>query len=216
MQALILDGTLVDRPMTTAVHMALTEILDSLGWQSQSLVLREEKIAYCLGCFECWTKTPGRCRIEDDGQRVAAAIIQSDLVVYLTPITFGGYSSTLKKAIDRTICLISPFFTRIGSEVHHRARYPQYPMLLGIGLLPQPDPAQAAVFAQLVARNAINYHAPAQAAVVFDATQDLNTMREQLRVTVVEQLVMSRAFADGPLGAAHAPAATTEQTRVIA
>ena len=28
------------------------------------------RIANCVGCFGCWTKTPGRCFIRDDAVRV--------------------------------------------------------------------------------------------------------------------------------------------------
>ena len=34
-------------------------------------------------------------------------------MVLLTPITFGGYSSEIKKAMDRSICLVLPFFRRV-------------------------------------------------------------------------------------------------------
>jgi multimeric flavodoxin WrbA len=120
---------------------------------------------------------------------VAEAVIRSDLVIFLTPVTFGGYSSVLKKAVDRLICLISPFFTKIGGEIHHQARYDSYPMMMGIGLLPQPDPGQAALFTRLIARNALNFHAPAQAAVVFDETQDHAAVREGLRTLLLDHFV---------------------------
>src|SRR5690606_3517069 len=109
--------------------------LVSRGEKVQTWTLRDEKVAYCLGCFECWTKSPGICRIDDAGRAIAASIIAGDLVVYLTPVTFGGYSSALKKAVDRSICLVSPFFTQIDGEVHHQPRYDRYPALLGIGVL---------------------------------------------------------------------------------
>lgn len=172
MNALILDGGRAGESVTAAMRAQLCDLLNQQGWQVQPLILHEQKIAYCLGCFECWTKSPGLCRIDDQGRAVAAAVIHSDLVVYLTPITFGGFSAELKKAIDRNICLVSPFFTQINGEVHHQPRYAHYPAILGVGLLPQPDPTQAAIFAKLIERNAINLHAPTHATVVIDGTQD--------------------------------------------
>lgn len=181
MKALILDGGLAGQTITDPMRRCLRETLNQMGWQVQPLVLHEEPIAYCLGCFECWTKTPGLCRIDDAGRTVAEAVIHSDLVIYLTPITFGGYSSELKKAIDRIICLISPFFAKIDGEVHHQARYAHYPAMLGVGILPQPDPTQAAIFAKLIERNAINLHAPAHATLVVDDTQAPHVMQTQLQ-----------------------------------
>ena len=110
MKATILNGALPGDDFVDAVGATLLNTLQAADWAVTSWTLRDQKLAYCLGCFECWTKTPGLCRIDDAGQDVARSIIQSDLTIYLTPITFGGYSSELKRAVDRIICLISPFF----------------------------------------------------------------------------------------------------------
>ena len=91
---------------------------------------------------------------------------RSDLVVLLSPITFGGYSSELKKALDRSIGIVSPFFTRIHGEVHHKPRYARYPVLLAIGVTADSDPEEAQIFTRLVERNAINYHAPAHVVAI--------------------------------------------------
>ena len=111
MKATILNGALPGDTFVDAAGIALQDALQAEGWTVTPWTLRDEKSAYCLGCFECWTKTPGLCRIDDAGRDVAASVIGSDLAIYLTPITFGGYSSELKKAVDRIICLISPFFS---------------------------------------------------------------------------------------------------------
>jgi hypothetical protein len=172
MQATILNGALPGDRFVDAASAVLRDALQAEGWSVTSWTLRETRIAYCLGCFECWTKTPGLCRIDDTGCEVAASIIAGDLTIYLTPITFGGYSSELKKAVDRSICLISPFFTRIDGEVHHQARYDRYPSLLGVGVLPAPHPAQEQIFDTLVGRNAINLHAPRHSSAVLYRSQE--------------------------------------------
>lgn len=172
MKATLLNGALAGDSFVDAVQAALHDLLAGQGWAVTPWTLRDQKIAYCLGCFECWTKTPGLCRIDDAGRQVAESIIRGDLVIYLTPITFGGYSSDLKKAVDRSICLISPFFTRIDGEVHHQARYARYPALAGVGVLPAPHPAQEQIFHTLIGRNAINMHAPWHDSAVVYRNQD--------------------------------------------
>ncbi|MCK4899409.1 MAG: hypothetical protein KAS38_11555 [Anaerolineales bacterium] len=62
-----------------------------------------------------------------------------DLMVYLTPITFGGYSSALKRMVDHQIQNVLPFFARVSSETHHRKRYKKYPDLLAVGWMDEPD-----------------------------------------------------------------------------
>jgi hypothetical protein len=184
MNATILNGALPGDDFVDAVGAALQEHSLTAGWTATSWTLRDEKIAYCLGCFECWTKTPGLCRIDDAGREVAGGIIGSDLAIFLTPITFGGYSSELKKALDRMICLISPFFGKIDGEVHHRARYARYPDLLGVGVLPAPLPVQEQIFHTLVGRNAINLHAPAHSSTVVYRSGDPATAAASLRNTL--------------------------------
>ena len=175
MKATILNGALAGDDFVDVVGAALGEAMRDAGWDVTTWTLREEKIAYCLGCFECWTKTPGLCRIHDEGRDVAAGIIAGDLIIYLTPVTFGGYSSALKQAVDRSICLISPFFKRIDGEVHHQTRYQRYPALVGVGVLPEPHPAQERLFATLIGRNAINLHAPQHESVVIYRSQEPST-----------------------------------------
>ena len=172
MNATLLNGALPSDPFVDAAAIALQEALQAEGWTVTPWTLRDDRLAYCLGCFECWTKTPGLCCIDDAGRAVAASIIGSDLAIYLTPITFGGYSSALKKAVDRSICLLSPFFKRIDGEVHHHARYDRYPELLGVGVLPAPQPAQEQLFHTLIGRNAINFHAPRHSSVVLYRSQE--------------------------------------------
>ena len=97
MNATILNGALAGDGFVDAVAAALQDALQAQGWTVRPWQLADEKLAFCLGCFECWTKTPGLCRIDDAGRDVAESLIRSDLAIFVTPITFGGYSSTLKK-----------------------------------------------------------------------------------------------------------------------
>jgi multimeric flavodoxin WrbA len=129
--------------------------------------LEDEKIAACLGCFDCWTKTPGVCRIRDDANPIANDLIDSELVVYLAPITFGGWCASMKQAIDRTLGLIAPFFQMQEGEVHHKKRYDHYPQTLAIGVLDDEAPeGWARTFATLMERNAVNFHSENLSVVV--------------------------------------------------
>lgn len=189
MKAVILNGALPGDDAVDTAGRGITTDLKKHGWQVQHLPLREMKIGYCLGCFQCWTHTPGLCRINDDGREVARQLIQSDLAILLTPLTFGGYSSELKKTVDRNICLISPFFMKIDDEVHHRPRYKNFPAMLGIAISTQPNGNQAQTFARLVERNAINMHAPVQGALVFQSHDDGSTISSALHAFLETNMV---------------------------
>jgi hypothetical protein len=166
MKALILDGSRAGDGAVQDAHRVLAGQLGDRGCDVESLPLRRMEIGHCVGCFGCWVQTPGVCVIDDSAGEVARAFMGSDLVALLTPVTFGGYSYELKKALDRIICVLSPFFLQIGGEVHHEPRYDRYPRLLGLGVLPEPDADSEDIFITLVGRNAINMHAPVHAAGV--------------------------------------------------
>ena len=177
MKATILNGARAGGTTLAAIEQSFVDELAGRGWTYETFNLREMEIKPCLGCFGCWVQTPGECIIKDGARDVSRAIIQSDVVVYLTPVTFGGYSSELKKVLDRSICLILPFFTQIDGEIHHKPRYESYPRLVAVGALPAPDDESARIFSKLVGRNAINMHAPAHAAAVIVEGEGADAIR---------------------------------------
>src|SRR5512145_879253 len=107
MKAILLDGSQRNDVTGQRVYAALRMELESRGWQVEHLCLRERKIGNCAGDFFCWIRNPGVCNVDDDNRAIAESIINSDLMVYLTPITFGGYASVLKKMVDHQLPNVS-------------------------------------------------------------------------------------------------------------
>lgn len=141
------------------VRAVLLNELHTRGWLVEEFVLREQKIGACAGDFFCWIRTPGMCNVNDDNRVIAEAMVDKDVMIYLTPITFGGYGSTLKRMVDHQIQNISPNFTTINGETHHHKRYARYPDFLAIGWLETPDAPAEQVFHYLAQRNGLNFHA---------------------------------------------------------
>ena len=178
MKAVILDGS-YEKDLTGArVHAALMEELQQQGWEVEDFPLRAIKIGNCAGDFFCWIRSPGVCNIDDDNREIAESIINSDLVIYLTPITFGGYSSVLKKAVDHQIQNISPFFTRVSGETHHQKRYRKYPHFLASGWSDGADEQAEATFRHLAWRNALNFYARSAVTGVVSAGQSDGQIRD--------------------------------------
>lgn len=181
MRAVILNGQAAgDRELTQIVE-ALEATLRNSGWDVTHWRLVDEKLRYCMGCFECWVKTPGQCKIDDANRDIAADMMQHDLLIFLTPVTFGGYSAQLKKAVDHLIQNISPFFRQWQGEVHHQPRYDRYPHLRVVGMLNGPDAEAEAIFRELSARNALNLFPPTHATLVVMRGQDRRAMAQELR-----------------------------------
>lgn len=82
--------------------------------------LREKKIKICMGCFTCMTKTPGKCVIKDDMTGdLFPKWIESDLVIYATPLFHHTVNATMKTFIERTFPICEPFLLeRQGRWVH--------------------------------------------------------------------------------------------------
>ncbi|MBE0448996.1 MAG: flavodoxin family protein [Actinobacteria bacterium] len=181
MRILVLDGLRQSDAYIEPICGVAIDELRAKGWEADSIALRGIDVDHCRGCFKCWAKTPGICIINDAMRDIANRVVQSDVVLLVTPVTFGGYSSEPKKAMDRLIPLISPFFTTIGGEVHHKPRYEKYPALLGIGILGKSDKESERTFKTLVGRNAINLHSPRWDAEVLISDQKQETVRERIR-----------------------------------
>lgn len=122
--------------------------------------------------------------VADAAAGVAKAYVQADLVALLTPVRFGGYGYHLKKAVDRLIPNTSPMFTLLHGEVHHVRRYRSNPSIVGVGVLPGPDPEGEAIFARVVERNALNMRAPRHAAVTIQTSWGAEETREALRAAL--------------------------------
>lgn len=183
MKAVILNGSRGTSDGCDALADRVAAFVAECGGSSERYDLRKFKVAHCVGCFQCWVKTPGVCRSRDRSHDVARALLRADVTVLVSPVTFGGFSSQVKKILDRTMCLLSPFFRRVDGETHHGRRYDRYPALLAVGELASQSPAAAEVFRTLVARNAINMHAPASSSVLVHAKEASETVDAALAGT---------------------------------
>jgi multimeric flavodoxin WrbA/putative sterol carrier protein len=79
--------------------------------------LRKKKIKYCIGCYSCMTKTPGKCAISDDmTEELLPRWLESDLVIYATPLFHHTVNAPMKTFIERTWPVCMPFFEKHSGE----------------------------------------------------------------------------------------------------
>ncbi len=163
MKAMILNGAPKGQPALDSAAALLEKELTSRGWETLTFPLRDLSITACRGCFKCWMETPGLCHMDDDANVLTHGLAQSGLLVFLTPVSFGGYGSLLKTAMERTIlpCLL-PFMTRRNGETHHPLRYGRGISLIGVGHLPEKNAVEEEIFRNLVGANARNLDSPSQ------------------------------------------------------
>ena len=183
-RALLLDGRRDDTAAMTAAHDALCDALTASGWHVEDRTLRDDDISFCTGCFGCWLRTPGVCVGRGAARTLAERFMAADLVILLTPVTFGGYSAELKKAMDHLLPILLPNFRKVDGDTRHKMRYERYPDLLAVGVADADGPAaedEAETFRALVARNVLNMTPPAWAAGVMPA--DASELEIRARVS---------------------------------
>ena len=67
--------------------------------------LTERHIVPCLGCYNCWLITPGRCVHSDDMGALLEQFLEAELIVCATPLYYYSMSSALKMFFERTFPL---------------------------------------------------------------------------------------------------------------
>lgn len=83
------------------------------GAEVEVVHLRKKKVKYCIGCFTCMTKTPGKCVLKDDmTEELFPKWLESDLVVYATPLFHHTVNALMKTFIERTWPVCQPFFEK--------------------------------------------------------------------------------------------------------
>lgn len=93
------------------------------GADVEVVELRKKTIKNCIGCFTCWTKTPGVCIHHDDmSQELYPKWIKADLVVYATPLYHFFMNASMKAFIERTLPLLEPFLVTHKGKTGHPLR----------------------------------------------------------------------------------------------
>jgi len=140
----------------SATHVMAAEFLkgaEEAGAETENVFLAQKKIRHCMGCFACWTKTPGKCAIKDDMAELLEKYLNSDLVVYACPVYYGSVTGLMKDFIDRTLPLADPHFAKTSEGIaRHIARYEKYPDMAIISNCGFPEQTHFKYF-----RNIFNY-----------------------------------------------------------
>ena len=101
----------------------LAEGMQEAGAEVEVINLREKKIRSCIGCFTCWTKTPGKCIQKDDmTNEIFPKLLASDLVVFAFPLYYHFMNGAMSTFMERTLPWAQPFFLRSEGKTYHPLR----------------------------------------------------------------------------------------------
>jgi len=102
----------------------LVEGMRDAGAEVEVVNLREKKIENCIGCFTCWTKTPGKCLQKDDmTNEIFPKLLTSDLVVLATPLYLHFMNGAMRSFMERMLPAAQPFYKRSEGKTYHPLRY---------------------------------------------------------------------------------------------
>jgi multimeric flavodoxin WrbA/putative sterol carrier protein len=114
------------RPKESNTEILLQEFLKgarSQGAETETLYLKEKKIHPCIGCYTCWTKTPGTCVFNDDMPELLEKVGESDVLVYATPLYNYNMTALLKAFQERLLPRLDPHLVKTGETYRHPQRY---------------------------------------------------------------------------------------------
>jgi len=144
---------------TYIISKEFSEGAKSAGAEVENIFLVAKRINYCKGCFTCWTKTPGKCVINDDMAELLLKFASSDIVVFATPLYVDNVSGIMKCFMDRLIPLLDPHFELDGGgECCHPTNGKNVPKIAVISNCGFPQQSHFQVLQLLFGRIARNMH----------------------------------------------------------
>ena len=112
--------------LTSAFLQGITAREESACGQTpavETLHVAKLDIKPCLGCFSCWSKTPGTCCLHDDMQAIIEKILWADVIIWSFPLYYFGLPGPLKNLIDRQLPMSLPFMSVEAQSGGHPLRY---------------------------------------------------------------------------------------------
>ena len=181
MKAVIIDGNMNPSPMTGAVVHCLEPLLVSGGYQVSTITLREMSVQACTMCQQCSITGQWNCTHGDEWPLIAQGAKSADLLLLLSPISFGGHCSLMKSFLDRLLFNLSPNYMRHqtaaapGRSSHSIAR------ICTIGMLSGADPEQETTFTELCRRNGLSFGCLRCSSIVLSNQPPQRTMLKQMK-----------------------------------
>ena len=93
---------------TAGLVEAFAEGAKEAGHEVEVLHVGKMKIGGCLACEYCHGKGEGKCIQKDDIEKIMPAYLESDMIVYASPIYYFGMTAQISAAIQRVYCIGKP------------------------------------------------------------------------------------------------------------
>lgn len=103
-KVLVLCGSPRKKGNTDNLADAFIRGAEEAGYETRKLYIRDMDIKGCLGCSAC-QRNGGRCIQKDDMEMVYSAMLESEIIVFASPVYFYTWTSQMKTVVDRTFAI---------------------------------------------------------------------------------------------------------------
>lgn len=102
------------------------QINELLAWKDDEIDIihtADLKIMHCMGCNQCWLKTPGVCAIKDDYEIVLKKLAATDNLWIAADTKFGFIDYRGKQVLDRIVPMLNMYIEFRDGWERHQLRY---------------------------------------------------------------------------------------------
>ena len=109
-----------------------TELIKALIQDKEVEIIdtSDMKIAHCMGCNQCWLKTPGICAIKDDYEVILKKLVEADDLWIVSDTQFGFLDYKGKRLMDRIMPMLNMTVGFQDGWMRHELRY--HPLNIGL------------------------------------------------------------------------------------
>ncbi len=109
--------TIISDDKEQKVGQRIREVLQRKGIETEYVSVSNADIKPCYGCGGCTYKTYGKCVIRDDTDEIFAKLIRSEVMLLVTPVTWGSYSYQIKKFMDKCAVIGDRHYYIVKGEI---------------------------------------------------------------------------------------------------
>jgi multimeric flavodoxin WrbA len=132
-----------DQSKTELMLNHLVTGMRQAGAEVETVNLREKKIKNCIGCFTCWSKTPGKCLHKDHmTEELFPKWLEADLAVYATPLYYHTMNAAMSTFKERTLPAIHPFFEQDEAGITYHPLRHKVPAAVWLSVCGFPDESE--------------------------------------------------------------------------
>lgn len=165
----------------------LYESLISKNMETNYISLDKVEVKPCYSCRGCTDKTFGKCILRDDGDWIFPRLIQSEAVVFVTPLVFGSYSFKVKRVLDKCSVIGSRYYKIVNKELTKTGFLGNLANFYAVGVKDNCSMEEKEAFENLIHETLLITTAHGKAFVVSNHTSDdlINQMAEEIKICII-------------------------------